>query len=504
MNINFSIPVTLFDYRESDNPLYSYAKLKIFYIGMTPDKRLFTEKFSDKLLQSLPYVPVVGYFDKEEDDFKGHNLSVQYIYGIVPDDTLIDFIEEDNKKYAVCDVILYTGRGDETGEIAKKIVGKSHSLELNPADTKYKVNTDPEGKVMNYEFTEGTLLGLSVLGDNEKPAFTGSEFFTEDSNFMKVFEGFKEQLEIFTKENKQRGEEMAVENTENPVVTEEAKPEVFTEEPVVTEEPVITEEPKPSTTATEDDQPIVEEPVVEQPPVTEVVDHSERLTQAFMKTTNAEEQEEISKAVRNEIGEYCYIVQWSPSENVLVYLDYANDVSYFRVSYTKDESGAITFGDKVEVKPRFLTEEEINSTFVEQEQVLGTEETETSKQEDGTFNEQEEQEANSETTTEEISTVALDSSERQELEDYRRRDKEELIESFKEDLTNEFIESITEAMDELSLDEIDTKLSKEFTKMMKMHREGNKNQNTLAYKRDFDTKPETEEEMVKRLVAQYK
>jgi hypothetical protein len=53
-------------------PLYSYAKLKIFYIGQTGDKRLFTKEFSDNLLKSLPYVPVVGYYSEEEEDFVGH------------------------------------------------------------------------------------------------------------------------------------------------------------------------------------------------------------------------------------------------------------------------------------------------------------------------------------------------------------------------------------------------------------------------------------------------
>lgn len=191
MDINYNIPVTLYNYQESNNPLYSLAKLKIFYVGMTPDKRLFTKEFSDELLKSLPYVPVVGYYDKEEEDFKGHHSEVQYIYGVVPESTTIEYITEDDKEYAVCDIILYTGRKDETGEIAQQIVGKSHSLELNPDDTTYTINKDANGKVQNIEFTAGSLLGLSVLGDDEKPAFTGSEFFkNKQDEFNKIIEGF--------------------------------------------------------------------------------------------------------------------------------------------------------------------------------------------------------------------------------------------------------------------------------------------------------------------------
>lgn len=203
MKINFSIPVNLFDYRESENSLYTYAKLKIFYVGQTGDKRLFTKDFSDKLLETLPYVPVVGFYDEEGEDFKGHNPEIQHIYGIVPEDTDIEYIKEDDKEYAVCDVILYTGRTDRTGEIAQKIVGKQHSLELNPNDTTYVINRNSDGSLKNIEFKTGSLLGLSVLGDNERPAFAGSGFFNEDSQLMEAFEVFREQLQRFAKENKE-------------------------------------------------------------------------------------------------------------------------------------------------------------------------------------------------------------------------------------------------------------------------------------------------------------
>lgn len=181
MNINYSIPVSLFDYRESENSLYSFAKLKIFYIGETQDRRVFTKEFSEQLIKSLPYVPVVGYYDEEAEDFIGHNASIQNIYGIVPEDTTIEYIWENGLQYAVCDVILYTGRLDRTGEIAQKIVGKQHSLELNPDDTKYEIRKDGNGKIQNIEFVSGSLLGLSILGDGETPAFRGSGFFTESA-----------------------------------------------------------------------------------------------------------------------------------------------------------------------------------------------------------------------------------------------------------------------------------------------------------------------------------
>ena len=87
---------------------------------MTEDKRLFTQNFSDSLLKTIYYVPVVGYFNKEKDDFEGHKEDVQYIYGFVPSESTVEYKIENDIKYAICDVLLYTGRDDETGEIAKK------------------------------------------------------------------------------------------------------------------------------------------------------------------------------------------------------------------------------------------------------------------------------------------------------------------------------------------------------------------------------------------------
>ena len=98
--------------------------------------------------------------------------------------------------------MLYTDRPDNTGDIAKKIVGKPHSLELNPNNVKYEVFSE-NGK-RKIRFTEGSLIGLSVLGTNQKPAFTGSEFFmaSDFSDMRERFDNFFSFLE-----NNGRGEQ---------------------------------------------------------------------------------------------------------------------------------------------------------------------------------------------------------------------------------------------------------------------------------------------------------
>lgn len=187
--LNFSVPakIDFLDAAEISNDFQdehiTKCKLKIFYIGETADRRVFTEQFSQKLLKSLPYTPVVGYYNEESDDFEAHNAK-QYMFGHVPIDAKIEFEQHGDHTYAVTDIVLFTGRED-IGKIAEKIIGKQHSLELKPGSVKYMLENTQQGKNPRVIFTEGEFYGLSIVGDKETPAFEGSEFFVagEGSSF---------------------------------------------------------------------------------------------------------------------------------------------------------------------------------------------------------------------------------------------------------------------------------------------------------------------------------
>jgi hypothetical protein len=124
---------------------------------------------------------VVGYYNEESDDFQAHNTK-QYMFGHVPIDAQVEFEHEGDRTYAVTDIVLFTGRED-VGKIAEKIIGKQHSLELKPGSVSYTLEYTKEGKNPRIIFTEGEFYGLSVVGDNETPAFEGSEFFVANESF---------------------------------------------------------------------------------------------------------------------------------------------------------------------------------------------------------------------------------------------------------------------------------------------------------------------------------
>ena len=210
--INFSWPVVLSDFSNNEDKnyeIFSRCKLKVFYKGETADHRYFSDEFADQLIRSLPYTPVVSRYDSESEDFEGH-ASRQEIFGIVDPCGKITFEEdeEDGKTWCVTDVILYTERPDQLGELAKKIPGHPHSLELDPKSTKYKINYDDKKHFKNIEFTAGDFVGVSVLGMNQKPAFTGSSFFDENSEFAKKMQLLKDYCERRLEENQHGGEKM--------------------------------------------------------------------------------------------------------------------------------------------------------------------------------------------------------------------------------------------------------------------------------------------------------
>ena len=164
---------------DTPNEVFSRGKLKVFYKGETADHRYFSDAFAEKLLKILPYTPIVSYYDEEAKDFRGHSPE-QAIYGIVDPCRQPHFEKDDDgKEWCVCDVVIYTERAGKIGEIAKQIVGHKQSLERT--DAKYVINYDAHRHFKNIEFTDGKFVGVSVLGNDQEPAFTGSQFFTAEA-----------------------------------------------------------------------------------------------------------------------------------------------------------------------------------------------------------------------------------------------------------------------------------------------------------------------------------
>ena len=184
------------------NEVLSKARCRIFYTGANRNGTFITEEFAEKLVQTLPYVPVKGIYDTMKDDYTDHGRE-RYegrIYGIVPENPNFAWekhLDADGveRNYACTDVYLFTGLYKQE---AFDIVGKSQSMEL------YVDSIEGEWQFINgkrfFVFTEGRFLGLQALGEDYEPCFEGASFYTLIDSVKTLIDDLKN-TEVFQKQN---------------------------------------------------------------------------------------------------------------------------------------------------------------------------------------------------------------------------------------------------------------------------------------------------------------
>ena len=186
----------------SYNEVLSKARCRIFYTGPNRNGTYITEEFAEKLISTLPYVPVKGIYDTMKDDFTDHGRE-RYegrIYGIVPEnpnfawETHLD-IDGVERTYACTDVYLFTGLYKQE---AFDIIQKSQSMEL------YADSIEGEWQFINgkryFVFTNGRFLGLQALGEDYEPCFEGAAFYTLVDSVKTLIEDL-EKTDIFQKQD---------------------------------------------------------------------------------------------------------------------------------------------------------------------------------------------------------------------------------------------------------------------------------------------------------------
>ena len=186
----------------SYNEVLSKARCRIFYTGANRNGTFITEEFAEKLVSTLPYVPVKGIYDTMKDDFTDHGRE-RYegrIYGIVPENPNFAWekhldIDGVERTYACTDVYLFTGLYKQE---AFDIIQKSQSMEL------YADSIEGEWQFINgkrfFVFTEGRFLGLQALGEDYEPCFEGAAFYTFVDSVKSLMTDL-ENTEVFQKQN---------------------------------------------------------------------------------------------------------------------------------------------------------------------------------------------------------------------------------------------------------------------------------------------------------------
>lgn len=278
MTINKSTPTNFVatvygDLTPLNNSAFSKARLKIFYKGLNRNGSYITDEIAEKLLSTLPGTPIVGNFSGEKDDFEAHmpwSPEELKAYGFVPQDMNFKWemsLDPDGvyRTYACTDIILWTGRYP----VASRIVGKSHSMELNPDTVQGEWVED--GEDFYFQFTNAEFFGLCVLGNDYEPCFEGSSFYelhkdeekADFSNEVKeMFTLYKHELDI-ADENPTGGQKMEEEKKDELESTvtpeEELEKEVPAQEEEVEQEEQEQEEEKEEGAASEEEEQSEEE-----------------------------------------------------------------------------------------------------------------------------------------------------------------------------------------------------------------------------------------------------
>lgn len=192
MNKNIKeFPICVYGQMERYNDVLSKARCRIFYKYENRNGTYITDDFAQKLINSLPYVPVKGIYNGEDYTDHGLDRNEGRIYGIVPETTNFAWelhVDEDGveREYACCDVLIFTALYDE----AQEIVGKAQSMELYEPSMKYHVAMVKGQKYV--VFDDGCFLGLQALGDSVEPCFEGASFYTLQKSIEDTIQRIKE------------------------------------------------------------------------------------------------------------------------------------------------------------------------------------------------------------------------------------------------------------------------------------------------------------------------
>lgn len=210
--MNISIPVS--DTMElisgtEVSPLLSRGVCKVCYVSDEPNRNgtVITKDVAREMGRKILGSPVVGYFNKEDGDFEGHNrelvidgskfeiVDTTKPYGYVPETGRVwfeKFIDEGvEHEYLCCDVYLWTEAYPEAKRVFEQ--GNNQSMELTNATGTWTNGNNSKPRVFIYN--EALIEKLCILGENVEPCFEGAQFkstFSLENN--PEFMEFKKQM----------------------------------------------------------------------------------------------------------------------------------------------------------------------------------------------------------------------------------------------------------------------------------------------------------------------
>lgn len=203
MKENFSI--TLYGENQQITPTILKKRARIFYKGKNRNRTFISEEVAEQIIQTLPYTPVVGIYNEENEDFTDHGekRSDAIPYGVIPYDNNFSWETNEDpdgitRTYACCDVYIWNQRNPE----ANLIPNKALSMELHRDSMKGKWEIiDGE---MYYKLSQAYFLGICALGNGVKPCYEGASFYNLECDKIEDLQKVADNILIYNKKEEQK------------------------------------------------------------------------------------------------------------------------------------------------------------------------------------------------------------------------------------------------------------------------------------------------------------
>lgn len=331
------------------------------------------------MADTLPFVPIVGYIEKNkdnDDDFSDHRqsislksgkLEIEYLchaYGFISNEPNAQIEYKGGKEWLTAEGYLWTKFTKSIDIFDDADGSKGHSMEIEDVEG----FVDEDG-IINVE--DAKFSALCILGDYVAPAMAGStvEYFSTDT--------IKEEMKQMFMEFSQKG----VQDLDKPVVEKNLEPEVT--EPTV-EEPVVEPEAEnaepvaePENFNTEGQEPEGEDGELEEPesdvadpednsePVTEPEDPEEPKSDKFQLRYSLSHEDVRSKLYEALYAEDSYgWINQTFDDKIIYEVDEYHDGSwsyhYFSRGYKISDDKVLLDSEKTEVFAEFLTQSEVD------------------------------------------------------------------------------------------------------------------------------------------------
>ena len=174
-------------FHSTEDPEIQLGRVRAFYKYSNRNGSYITDEYAEKLALSAYMKPVFGCYSHEHKDFLGHEGPENVKgYGFVIPGSLKweDHLDDDGivRTYATYDVLVWA----EYWEEAKYIFQKAQSMEIDKNTVQGEWRFMNNGPIEEFVYTNGVMAGFCVLGDMKTPCFEGAAFFSmDDESYVK-------------------------------------------------------------------------------------------------------------------------------------------------------------------------------------------------------------------------------------------------------------------------------------------------------------------------------